>query len=46
MKRLWNDLKEDYIHMKNMIFTSSPDFEVLMEYVEKLEQEIKKLDWS
>lgn len=43
---VWNDLKEDYIHMQNMMYAGSPDFKVLMEYIEKLEQEIKEFDWS
>lgn len=36
-------LREDYEHMKNMIFGETPEFEEIMECMERLEGEINGL---
>ena len=36
-------LREDYEHMKNMIFGETPEFEEIMDCMERLEREINGL---
>ena len=36
-------LKDDYKHMQNMIYGNKPDFESIMQCIEKLEKEINAL---
>lgn len=36
-------LREDYEHMKNMIFGETPEFEKIMKCIERLEREINGL---
>ena len=36
-------LREDYEHMKNMIYGKKPDFDVILEAVKQLESEINAL---
>ena len=38
-----NILKDDYEHMKNMIYGEKPDFDVILEAVKHLEDEINAL---
>lgn len=37
------ELRQDYESMQNMIFGKAPDFDVLMEYIKELEEEINSL---
>ena len=37
-------LKSDYDSMKNMMFGDCPDFDVLMDFIADLEQEINSLN--
>ena len=40
-------LREDYEHMKNMIFGETPEFEEIMECMERMEEKINGLEsWS
>ncbi len=37
-------LKNDYEHMKNMFYENAPDWEQILEYLNKLEHEINEID--
>ena len=43
-KTVLNALQEDYQAMKNMIYGNIPEFEEILEFLEKLQEEIHELE--
>ena len=43
-KTILNALQEDYQAMKNMIYGNIPEFEEILEFLEKLQEEIHRLE--
>ena len=43
-KTVLNALHEDYQAMKNMIYGNIPEFEEILEFLEKLQEEIHRLE--
>ena len=43
-KTILNALQEDYQEMKNMIYGNIPEFEEILEFLEKLQEEIHRLE--
>ena len=43
-KTVLNALQEDYQAMKNMIYGNIPEFEEILEFLEKLQEEIQGLE--
>ena len=43
-ERIHKVLKEDYQAMRNMIYGNMPEYEEIIEYLRKLEEEVHSLD--